>query len=159
MEQIPRALSIKDEHQGGNIRVAPEDGVAPADRSELDDESIDEESSETGFAVRMSVIAERPGKGALAVEAVADSGEIMIEDIYFFPKGEHANPKTAEKDWQRKSLYTGPPFDNLDEDLRVLLERWLDERGINTSLALFVPDYIDFKEQKEYLNFLSSGSN
>jgi hypothetical protein len=26
-------------------------------------------------------------------------------------------------------MYTGPPFGNLDEDLQVLLERYLDERG------------------------------
>jgi complement component 1 Q subcomponent-binding protein len=53
-------------------------------------------------------------------------------------------------------MYAGPPFGNLDEDLQVLFERYLDERGINTSLALFVPDYIDFKEQKEYLSWLEN---
>jgi len=46
----------------------------------------------------------------------------------------------------------------LDEDLQLLLERYLDERGINTALALFVPDYVDFKEQREYLSWLSSKS-
>jgi complement component 1 Q subcomponent-binding protein len=53
-------------------------------------------------------------------------------------------------------LYTGPPFNNLDEDLQILLEKYLEERGINTRLALFIPDYIDHKEQKEYIRWLNS---
>ena len=39
-----------------------------------------------------------------------------------------------------------------------MLERYLDERGINTELALWVPEYIDFKEQREYIDWLSSRS-
>lgn len=52
-------------------------------------------------------------------------------------------------------MYLGPPFGNLDEDLQVILERYLDERGINTALALFVPDYVDYKEQREYVTWLN----
>ena len=36
------------------------------------------------------------------------------------------------------------------------MERYLDDRGINTGLATFVPDYVEFKEQKEYVQWLSS---
>ncbi len=35
-----------------------------------------------------------------------------------------------------------------------MLEQYLDVRGINTALALFIPDYIDVKEQKEYQGWL-----
>lgn len=55
-----------------------------------------------------------------------------------------------------RALYTGPPFNNLDEDLQILLEKYLEERGVNTRLALFIPDYIDHKEQKEYVKWLNS---
>ena len=34
-------------------------------------------------------------------------------------------------------------------------EKFLDERGVNESLALFVPDYAEYKEQKVCLQ--SSG--
>jgi complement component 1 Q subcomponent-binding protein len=53
----------------------------------------------------------------------------------------------------------GPPFNNLDEDLQILLEKYLEERGINTRLALFIPDYIDHKEQKEYIKWLNNIKN
>ena len=37
--------------------------------------------------------------------------------------------------------------------------RYLEERGINTRLALFIPDYIDHKEQKEYIKWLNNVKN
>jgi complement component 1 Q subcomponent-binding protein len=141
----------------GNIRVAPEDRIAPADREELDDE-FDEDNQQQGFPAHANIRIERPGKGALAIEATAQDGDFLIEDLWYFPSGDLADPATAEKDWQRRTLYTGPPFSNLDEDLQILLEKYLEERGINTRMALFIPDYIDHKEQKEYIRWLSSKS-
>ena len=140
----------------GNFRVAPEDRVAPADREELDDE-YDEESGQ-GFPARANIRIERPGKGALAIEAVIQDGDIVIEDVAHFANAELAEPKTAEQSWSRQAQYTGPHFNQLDEDLQILLERFLEERGINTRMALFIPDYIDHKEQKEYIRWLKSES-
>ena len=100
--------------------------------------------------------AEKPG--AVQIETIAQDGEIVVENVYYFNKAELADAKTADLDWSRRNLYTGPPFGNLDEDLQILLEKYLDERGVNTALALWVPEYIDFKEQREYLSWLSSKS-
>ncbi|KAF1973554.1 regulatory protein-like protein suaprga1 [Bimuria novae-zelandiae CBS 107.79] len=140
----------------GNIRVAPEDRVAPADREELDDEYDEDTPQQQGFPAHANIRIERPGKGALAIDATAQDGEFLIEDLWYFPSADLADPATAEKDWARRTLYTGPPFNNLDEDLQLLLERYLEERGINTRMALFIPDYIDHKEQKEYIRWLNS---
>lgn len=142
----------------GNFQVAPEDKIAPADREELSDEE-DYNENEQGFPAHASIRIERPGKGALAIEAVIQDGDLMIEDLGFFPAADLADPQTAEKDWQRRAIYTGPPFGNLDEDLQFLMEKYLEERGINTRLALFIPDYLDWKEQKEYVRWLSNVKN
>ncbi|KAJ4348164.1 Mitochondrial acidic protein mam33 [Didymosphaeria variabile] len=139
----------------GNVRVAPEDRIAPADREELDDE-YDEDAQQQGFPAHANIRIERPGKGALAIDATAQDGDFLIEDLWYFPSADLADPATAEKDWARRTLYTGPPFNNLDEDLQVLLEKYLEERGINTRMALFIPDYIDHKEQKEYIRWLEN---
>ncbi|KAF2470411.1 regulatory protein-like protein suaprga1 [Lindgomyces ingoldianus] len=144
--------------QDGNVRVAPEDRIAPADREDLDDE-FDEDGQQQGFPARTSIRIERPGKGALAIEAVAQDGDFVIEDILHFPTADLADPQTAEKEYQRRTLYTGPPFGNLDEDLQILLEKYLEERGVNTRMALFIPDYIDHKEQKEYVKWLNNLKN
>jgi complement component 1 Q subcomponent-binding protein, mitochondrial len=139
----------------GNVRVAPEDGVAPAGREELADE-YDEENDQSSFPAHVTIRIDRPGKGSLAIDATAQDGDFIIEDLWYFPTAELADPVSAEKDWERRSLYSGPPFSNLDEDLQLLLEKYLEERGINTRMALFVPDYIDHKEQKEYISWLQS---
>ena len=139
----------------GNINVSREG--APADREELrDDESPEEDEQQPSFAARVNITIEKKGvKGAVQVEAIAQDGVIVTENVYYFPKAELADAETAEADWARRGLYTGPPYGNLDEDLQVLIERYLEERGVNTALALWVPEYIDYKEQKEYLNWLS----
>lgn len=145
--------------KGGNINVAPEDRVAPADREELaeDESPSGEESTEDpGFPIRINVTIEKAGKGSMQVETIAEDGMIQIENVYYYQKAELADAQTADLNWSKRNLYAGPPFGNLDEYLQVLLERYLDERGINTALALFVPEYVDFKEQKEYLSWLSS---
>lgn len=147
---------------GGNFNMAPEDRVAPADREELmDDESAaatgdKDPNAEPSFPARINVMIEKTGKGTLQIETTAQDGEVVIDNVCYFADMELADAQTAEMDWKRRNLYEGPPFGNLDEDLQVLLERYLDERGINTALALWVPEYIDFKEQREYLGWLSS---
>jgi complement component 1 Q subcomponent-binding protein len=80
----------------------------------------------------------------------------MIENVFYYNDASFAYAKTPETINGRQELYSGPPFANLDENLQMMLERYLDERGINAALAIFVPDYIDMKEQKEYLRWLSN---
>lgn len=146
--------------KGGNFAVRPEDQVGAADEAELMDEESgnDDGSQDPSFPARVYVTIHKPGKGAMQVETVVQDGEIVIEHVNYFSKGELADPNTMDQDWSKRHLYTGPPFGNLDEELQVLLERYLEERGVNTALALWIPEYIDFKEQKEYLNWLSSTS-
>ncbi|KAI4124330.1 MAG: hypothetical protein LQ338_004843 [Usnochroma carphineum] len=145
--------------KGGNFAVAPEDSIAPSDRPEgsYDESASGEEGDqEPSFPAHVFVNVEKPGKGTLQLEMIAQDGDLTMENICYFQKPELADAKTAELDWSRRNLYTGPPVGNLDEDLQVLLERYVDERGINTALALWIPEYIDWKEQKEYLNWLSN---
>lgn len=115
-----------------------------------------QEEPEPSFPARLNIVIEKPGKGAMAVESVVQDGMVVIENVYYYTNAAHAQPKTAEQAHERQDFYVGPPFGNLDEDLQVLLERYLDERGINTALAIFVPDYIDMKEQKEYVRWLEN---
>jgi len=140
----------------GNVKVTSEDGVASADRADLGEDSLENEQNEQSYPARVNVTIEKAGKGAMHVETVAQDGLIQIENVSYFENAELANAQTAEKEWSRQSLYAGPPFGNLDEDLQILLERYLDERGIDTALATFIPDYIDFKEQREYLRWLAN---
>lgn len=141
----------------GNIAVAPEDSISAADHGDGGEESMDGEQ-EPSFPAHCFITIERAGKGALQVEAIAQDGLMVIENVYYYKNAKLVDPKTTQEEGEASRLYTGPPFANLDEDLQVLFEKFLDERGINTTMALFVPEYIDFKEQKEYVSWLNSKS-
>ncbi|CAG8958641.1 hypothetical protein HYFRA_00009958 [Hymenoscyphus fraxineus] len=138
--------AMSDE-QDGQSNENPEESAADGEGNE---------EGERSYPARLNIIIEKPGKGALNVESIVQDGMHVIESVYYYADSSFAYAKTPEKIHGRQDLYSGPPFGNLDEDLQVLMERYLDERGINTALAIFVPDYIDMKEQKEYMKWLES---
>ncbi|KAL2014393.1 hypothetical protein VTN00DRAFT_1918 [Thermoascus crustaceus] len=141
---------------GSNVGTHTEDRLAPSDR-ELD-EDLDRDF-EPSFPARVNVTVEKPGAGALLIQTVAQDGIFQVEEVSYFSKPDLAHAQTAEKDWARQSLYAGPPFENLDEDLQNYFERYLEERGINAELANVIPDYIQVKEQKEYVRWLENVKN
>jgi len=145
----------------GEEEVKPKKALAKTSTqttmNETEEEDAEfEEDAEPAYPVRLNVTIEKPNQGALQIETVAQDGMILIENVHFHKSAQLATAQTAEADYERRGHYVGPPFGNLDEDLQMLLERYLDERGINTALALFVPDYIDYKEQKEYVTWLEN---
>jgi len=81
---------------------------------------------------------------------------IIVENVHYHKSAQLATAQSAEADYERRGNYVGPPFGNLDEELQAHFEKYLDEREINTTLAIFIPDYIDYKEQKEYCAWLKS---
>lgn len=102
------------------------------------------------------MVIEKPNKGALAIEAVAQDGAIVVENLFYYKDAKLAHSPDAEASHAAQNLYPGPPFGSLDEDLQILMERYLEDRGITQSLAMFVPDYMDMKEQKEYIAWLNN---
>lgn len=129
------------------------------DRKQSAENSEDEEALEdmrASFPARVSVLIEKAGKGAVHVDVLARDGLIQVDDVAYYPQAELADPKNSEQEWERQSRYTGPPFGNLDEDLQVIVERYLDERGIDAGLAAFIPEYMEHKEQREYVDWLKS---
>jgi complement component 1 Q subcomponent-binding protein, mitochondrial len=90
----------------------------------------------------------------LTVHASATDSIFVIDNVAF-----DATPvakESAQTEFEARSRYNGPPWQQLDEDLQVLMERYLEERGINTALAVFIPDYAEMKEQKEYISWLKN---
>ncbi|CAO3685919.1 unnamed protein product [Umbelopsis ramanniana] len=147
-EKIRVLFAISD------INNAAEDDFAdvPADDAEGDEEDV----APVSFPVRASVTVEKEGKGAVTIDTVAQDGAIVIESVLYYKDGKLATEQSAEADWQRRGLYIGPQFSELDEGVQTLFERYLEERGVNTALANFLPDYVEYKEQKEYLQWLQN---
>ncbi|OTB01962.1 hypothetical protein M426DRAFT_323048 [Hypoxylon sp. CI-4A] len=136
-----------------DIESSPEDRRSQSQAEEaLGEEDVDE--TDAPVPCRLNIVVEKPGKGALNVEALAQDGQILVENFYYFKDAKLAHGDSAEVAHAAQDVYPGPPFGSLDEDLQVLLERYLDERGITQALAVFVPDYMDIKEQREYQAWL-----
>ncbi|ORY92505.1 mitochondrial glyco protein [Leucosporidium creatinivorum] len=113
--------------------------------------------TEESFPVETAITITKPGvDGALTIDAVAQDGLFTIQNISFYQDAGLALGQSGEDDWKRQGLYMGPAFDNLDEGVQAEFEAFLDERGINSSLALFIPDLAEYKEQKEYVSWLKS---
>ncbi|KAF7547607.1 hypothetical protein G7Z17_g7605 [Cylindrodendrum hubeiense] len=142
-----------DAVQGGNGqrkgRAAEED---------IDEELEEELEDENAAPINLSIVVEKPGKtvGALNIDATAQDGNIVVENLFYYDDAKVAKVESPEAAQKRADVYPGPPFGSLDDDLQVLMERFLEERGITQALAVFVPDYVDVKEQREYTRWLSN---
>ncbi|BGP39560.1 Mitochondrial acidic protein mam33 [Rhodotorula kratochvilovae] len=110
--------------------------------------------SEHNFPVETSITITKTTGGALTIDAIAQDGLFTINNIAYYPDADVALGMTSEDDWKRQGLYMGPAFDNLDEGVQSEFEAYLEERGINSALALFIPDLAEWKEQKEYVRWL-----
>lgn len=134
----------------GGARSAPAEEEMEEDMDDLDDEAA--------APISLSILIEKPGKtaGALNIDATAQDGTVVVENLFFYEDAKVAKVDNPEAAQRRADVYPGPPFGSLDEDLQVLMERFLEERGVTQALAVFVPDYVDVKEQREYLRWLNN---
>lgn len=126
-----------------------DDGMEGDESSGRDAESDDDGSNEPALPVRCAITISKPSNlGALTIDAQAESGQFTIENISFYKDSTLATELTAEADWKRRGLYIGPQFPTLDDALQEHFQGFLEERGIDDDLALFVPLFAEWKEQK-----------
>jgi complement component 1 Q subcomponent-binding protein len=88
------------------------------------------------------------------MSTIAQDGEFLIQGIRYFRQGEIKDEDIVDVGETRQDLYMGPLFDELSQELQATFTNLLEERGINTALATFLPDYVDYKEQNEYVRWL-----
>ncbi|KAI9591486.1 mitochondrial glycoprotein [Syncephalis fuscata] len=128
---------LQDEHPESAAR-------ANAEAEELeDDEGLDT------FPVEVQISVEKAGKGVLTIDALCESGEMLVSNIIHYNDALAANEDTAEGNWKRRGIYVGPQFGQLEEDLQT-------KTRVDTGLAMFIPRYIEYKEQKEYVAWLKN---
>ncbi|KAM0667410.1 hypothetical protein ACQRIU_003275 [Beauveria bassiana] len=149
--------ALEDDALGDDLQAA-ESGKGRSQDVEADADEAGELDEETPAPISLSIIIEKPAKngGALSIDATAQDGNIVVDNLFYYADAKLARLDSPEAAQQRADVYPGPPFGSLDEDLQVLIERYLEERGITQALAVFVPDYVDLKEQNEYLRWLGN---
>jgi len=87
----------------------------------------------------------KKGANKLIVSAVGGEN-LSIEGIRIMS----ANASETEE----SEVYSGPPFDELQEEVQETFLDWLEERKIDGDLAFFVLAHARTKEQQEYVHWL-----
>ncbi|KAH7099696.1 mitochondrial glycoprotein [Auriculariales sp. MPI-PUGE-AT-0066] len=143
-ETIKLVFSISDVDQANEDEFPQED--------EEGDVSEDRPYS---YPIRTAITITKPtSKGALVIDAMAQDGSFLADSIAYYADAAVANGQGADADWARRGMYFGPQFEQLDVSVQEEFERFLSERGIDESLALFIPDFAEYKEQQEYVLWL-----
>ncbi|KAG9033929.1 Mitochondrial acidic protein mam33 [Tulasnella sp. UAMH 9824] len=144
-----------------NIRVVFSIGDldTPQEVNEYDEEgnpiaNDEDATSNPVFAIRCSITITKPDGGALSIDAVAEDGSFAVDNVSYYADAKLAGELSAEADWKRRGLYIGPQFDHLDVGVQESFEKYLDERDIGPALAGFIPEFAEWKEQKEYTKWL-----
>jgi len=138
-------MEDEDEDEDGEVTKKKKEGS--------DDENDDYNQS---YPVRTAItITKTDHPGALNIDAVAQDGMFMVENISYYADSKLAMDLTGEADWQRRGLYVGPQFHHLDDGVQEDFETYLNERNIDPALALIIPDIAQWKEQKEYVTWLN----
>jgi len=123
---------------------------------EEDGESNPEEEAPSVAPIRCSVTITKPNTGALTLDCLVQDGNFVVENVSYYSDAKLATELTAEADWSRRGLYIGPQFDHLDVGVQEAFEKYLDERQIGPTLATFIPEYAEWKEQQEYTKWLGN---
>ncbi|KAJ3714990.1 mitochondrial glycoprotein [Lentinula raphanica] len=148
-ENLRLTFSIVD------IRGEQEDFDNEAASEENDEDGSQEEEVLNTYPIRASLtVTKSSTPGSLAVDMMCQEGQFVIDNITYYQEGSLASDLTAEADWKRRGIYMGPQFDTLDIGLQEEFDKFLQERGIDQSLALFIPEFAEFKEQGEYVRWL-----
>jgi hypothetical protein len=84
------------------------------------------------------------GDNALVFECESDGTYMAITHLSMEPKAGVPSD----------SFYTGPVFEELDEELQKEFKSYLEERGINEDFGEFLRHLLYDKEQREYMNWL-----
>ena len=101
---------------------------------------------------------EKPGQGSLEIQASSEADAFFIDTVNHFKSSSLAADQTAQGDWDRRGLYGGPVFNELDSSVVEQFHKYLEERGFDAKLAAFVPKYLEYKESKEYRRWLDNVS-
>lgn len=140
-----------------NILAMENDSMADIDEEAKEDADA-EEGEEGDISIPAVVTVQKvsnPEMGGLQFEVTIENGAVFIDSALYFKDSALVNADSSAAEWARESLYGGPVFSELDENLQDLFHQYLEERGCDASLGKFLELYLDHKEQKEYMNWLA----
>ncbi|KAJ2476017.1 Mitochondrial acidic protein mam33 [Coemansia sp. RSA 2131] len=115
---------------------------------------INADDAPEDFAIGFTATISKPNTPVLFLELESNEGEVGVNHMRFLSNKDVSDISGMDLEWARQKAYCGPLFGQLSDDLKENIDAFLAERNIDTGLTLFMQDYIEHKEQGEYLNWL-----
>ncbi|KAK1306575.1 Uncharacterized protein QJS10_CPA10g00059 [Acorus calamus] len=118
------------------------------DGQEEEDDNTDDKDDDESDQQCISIILKIHKKTGTLLEfnCTARSNEITIDQLTMKPDGEDSDDADVYR----------PKFSDLDEKLQDSLYRYLEERGVQSSLFEFLREYMTNKDEREYLHWLKN---
>ncbi|KAK9367216.1 mitochondrial glycoprotein [Lipomyces kononenkoae] len=111
-------------------------------------EVLDEDFNEGYLPTKIYIT--KPGKGTVVIDANSEPDNLAIEQVTFFKDSAIALSDDALAEQTRKSVYWGPPFQNLDHRLQDAYYGYLESVGLDGELGEFICSYSKVKESLLY---------
>lgn len=122
----------------------------------IQDEEAGEEEGERepqdSHVYYTTIVVTKPGKpNQLVVEAFLGAvGGVEVRNVHFAPLDAEL------ESLGHKDGYTGPTYDELDDELKASFEEYVTSLGIDFEFAAAVTQLADHKENQEYLAWLKN---
>ncbi|EEF32518.1 Mitochondrial acidic protein MAM33, mitochondrial precursor, putative [Ricinus communis] len=143
-----RTILLERKYQDEIIKVEVDAPSNPDEDVEEDDDDDDRNTEESAVTPSIPlVVSISKGNGqCLEFGITAFPDEITIDTLSI------RNPDSSED----QLAYEGPDFGDLDENLQKAFHKYLEIRGIKPSTTNFLFDYMENKDNKEYLLWLKN---
>ncbi|XP_077241362.1 uncharacterized protein At2g39795, mitochondrial-like [Tasmannia lanceolata] len=144
-----QTITLKRDFEGESIQVeVHKPDLAEEEEEEDDDNESGDDDEESSSQLNISLIVKiAKGEGtSLEFCCTACSTHITVDSMQM--KRPEVSPDQI--------AYEGPDFSDLDEQLQKAFYKYLDVRGINSSLTDFLQDYMMNKDGREYLGWLKN---
>lgn len=140
-----------------NVPIPPSEGL---DEGETSMES-EFENFEDSFVHVYAFISKPESNDGLFFDMVMQGYEegLSISSFNYKPNASEFLARIESgKDYLGASEYAGPPFSMLDEALQLSVEKYLEEKGVDTELSELICSYAEVKEENLYRHLLEDAS-
>jgi complement component 1 Q subcomponent-binding protein, mitochondrial len=163
IDESELTVEEEEEMQGGYREEKPQSlGKEELPRGQTVDEDIDQVNEDEDLPYGMEeldfmvMVKKQNDKPALLFDCIAINGTVEIESLRYLPDGTLVNASDIKATRDRSNSYQGPIMSTLESKVQEAFFDYLETRSVDENLAVFIRDYIAFKEQKEYVRWLEN---
>ncbi|ODQ59795.1 hypothetical protein WICANDRAFT_78430 [Wickerhamomyces anomalus NRRL Y-366-8] len=137
-----------DVNQAVNIRAVEEN---------FEEDDLTKQPDEFFLNVNL-VVAKKADNSAVSFDLIYRTYDaaVVVEGVTHYANATEALSESAEDEQKREIAYHGPAISNLDEKLVLSLDNYMESLGVTDELLHHIINYGIYKENEEYLRWLSN---